>query len=189
MKLFIIAILFIIVHASFLKEGDKKEFNVSYQIFAIAFISIYFFAYCIPRAVPHADFSDMTLVETSSGDYTLKVDFKKEFIDDVDDNGNNQGYVEYRPATIYWPNGGYTILDPNSETDKMGGYVCISAENDSDDEYKITIPKRNFTYYEKMANISVFDWILMAVAWIIGVGSIIVYYCKKDNNNNDSKGI
>ena len=42
---------------------------------------------------------------------------------------------------------------------------------------------------KKMANISVFDWILMAVAWIIGVGSIIVYYSKKDNNSNDSKGI
>lgn len=175
------AILFIIVQASYMKEGNKKEFNVSYQIYAIAFISIYFFAYSIPSAVPHSDFSDMTLVETNSGDYTLKVDFKKEFIDDVDDNGNNNGYVEYRPTTIYWPNGGYTMLDPYSETDKMGGYVYTSAENDSDEEYKITIPKRNFTYSEKMANISIYYWILMAVIWTIGAGSIIVYYSKNDN--------
>lgn len=189
MILMFFAILYILAQASYVKDGKYEKFSVVYQVCVIAFISGYFFFYSVPNSIPHSDFSDMTLVETYSGDYTLKVDFEKvvQEYEDFDNNGNSKivTYVEYRPTTIYWPNGGYTFLNSNAETDKLGGYVSTSASDDYDEEYIIHIPDRNFSYTEKMANISIYYWIFMVIIWLIGAGSIIVYYSKIDNNKAD----
>ncbi len=162
-------------------EKTTPEVGIAVIILAIlCFLSDYF------EVIPQGEHRVLTEVERSTEEetetFTMYVDF------DISHDGDPEYgyYYILTPKTLYWPEGGYTILE-YADYDDLGGIVYAYED---DIEYKIDIPKKDelsFSRIDKLLAISWFNLLFYFGSIILGIVSIILYSVKK--NQNGEKGL
>lgn len=146
------------------KKNDDKDNKILYV--AVILLPILCFIY-FSLMIPHGIFRTSTTVELQNEDY-------KVFVDIEISGAETKSGVQYIPLTIYWPDGGYTMLDSESgiyaseEKEVIEAYDC-NFEND----YLITIPYFEFSFEDKMKNIGFVNTAYIIIVMAVGLYFVI----------------
>lgn len=157
-------------------KGNVAEINVKMIYGSLIVLVCYFAFFAYPSAKPLGTYSVVTEVKTNSDKYSLKVDFIiQEADEDYSANGESKwtSVRVYKPAVIYWPNSGYTALNPDytDYSKEAKKYVHATGYNENE-EYEIYIPKIEFSPSDKLLSMG-WDLLFYLVPMIIGTVALI----------------
>lgn len=166
--------LFIIGQAIGLRDADRrKHFKANYQLIALIITVICFVCDTVPSANAYNDFTALAEVDTGTKKQKYKVDFgivDKYYV-------YEEPAASYEAKVIYLYDGGYDVVY-DSEYKEPGNTIYCTTENGK--EYEILIPDIKYTFWDKLISLTYKEWCIYLVIWIIGIGSIFIYYTKKD---------
>lgn len=163
-------------------KGDDSDTNKKVLYITMAIIAVYFVFFAYPATKPLGTYSEITEVKTDSGTYNLKVDINVENVEEEYTNNDDVDWVTirvYKPKTIYWPNGGYTVLDPDFTyySEKVKKYVSAVGYNEGE-EYSIYIPEIEFSPLDKLLSMG-WDLLLFCGPLALGIVAIVVMALKE----------